>query len=361
MIRLVIDLDFQEGIFMNDNMVDTMKKKLSAKSITAMVLFGAIILVFVFMGLPGANGPSIGSVARVNDSLISIADFQQEQNRVQQYYKGIFGDQMDLSPQRQMMEQQALENLVRSELVYQAATAEKIYATDAEVRHFIVKEIPFFQQNGAFQKDFYLNYLEQTRSTPNFFETKVRKDVANIRTRGLFEAAMTQNALEKAKHEEMKKVKVNVSFVHIDTAKTEADIGKEKAEAAFKALDEALVKGDEALVEEQVKVLKAKWDETGLADLSLEQLPKLNSQEANVAAFGLSKTKPMVASIVRDGNNKYILKLKEFKVDESATTAEKVYAEMTLKRKADSLFESWVAKFRANSKVVVNDHVFKMN
>lgn len=347
---------------MNDNMVGAMKSsRLSVKSITAMVLFGAIILVFVFMGLPGASGPAVGSVARVNDSIISFADFQQEQNRVQQYYRSIFGDQMDFGPQRQMIEQQALENLIRAELVFQATEKDGIYATDAEVRNFIVKDIPFFQQNGVFQKEFYMNYLAQTRATPSFFETKVRKDVVNVRARGLFEAAMTENSLEKAKLSDLKSYKMNVAFVHFDTAKVESELGKEAAEAAFKTLEEALVKGDAAGVEAQVKALKGTWDETGLVDYSMESLPKLMGQEANKAAFNLSADKPMVASLVREGNNKYILKLKETKKEAAPAVADKGSVEMNLKRKADSLFESWIAQFRANSKVIINPQVLSNN
>jgi peptidyl-prolyl cis-trans isomerase D len=133
---------------MNENMADKMKRKLSAKSITAIILFGAIILVFVFFGLPGKMGASVGSVARVNNTLISIADFQQEENRIQQYYQNLFGSSMDFSSQRQLLRQQALENLIRMELVSQVAQKEDILATDAEVRDFIVKDIPVFQQNG---------------------------------------------------------------------------------------------------------------------------------------------------------------------------------------------------------------------
>jgi peptidyl-prolyl cis-trans isomerase D len=66
---------------MNENMADKMKRKLSAKSITAIILFGAIILVFVFFGLPGKMGASVGSVARVNNTLISIAELLHFESR----------------------------------------------------------------------------------------------------------------------------------------------------------------------------------------------------------------------------------------------------------------------------------------
>ncbi len=239
---------------MSDSMADKMKRKLSAKSVTAIILFGAIILVFVFFGLPGRMGAGVGSVARVNNSLISLADFQQEENRVQQYYQNLFGSQMDFSSQRQLLRQQALENLVRMELVSQAAQKNGIFATDAEVRDFIVKDIPFFQQNGQFQREFYSRYLESTRASAGDFENKVRKDIVNVRTRQMFEVvAKKPTAIELQRLQAMKAQKINILFARVDQEAATKAMTKEKAEAAIKALDEALAKGDEAAVNAQLR------------------------------------------------------------------------------------------------------------
>lgn len=338
---------------MSDTMADKMKRKLSAKNATAMILFGAIILVFVFFGLPGKLGAGVGSVARVNNSLISIADFQQEENRVQQYYQNLFGSSMDFSSQRQLLRQQALENLVRNELVSQAAQSEGILATDAEVRDFIVKDIPFFQQNGQFQRDFYARYLEQTRATAGDFENKVRKDIANVRIRHLFELVGQPSAVELKKLQELRSTKINVLFVKIDQEAVSKAMTKEKAEAAIQALDAALAKGDEAAVNAQLKELKATWEETGLVELGTENFPKITSAVATDAVFELSKAQPLLKRVVRDGAIKYVLKLKETKVEE-AKAVEPMTAEMMQKRRADGLFESWINQFRAKSHVTMN-------
>ncbi|WP_413612360.1 SurA N-terminal domain-containing protein [Bdellovibrio sp. HCB-110] len=344
---------------MSDSMADKMKRKLSAKSVTAIVLFGAIILVFVFFGLPGRLGAGIGSVARVNNSLISLADFQQEENRIQQYYQNLFGSQMDFSSQRQLLRQQALENLVRMELVSQAAQKNGILATDAEVRDFIVKDIPFFQQNGQFQREFYSRYLESTRSNPGDFENKVRKDIANVRVRQMFELVSAPTGAELKKLQEMKSQKINVLFVKVDSEAASKAMTKEKAEAAIKALDEALVKGDEAAVNAQLKELKATWEETGLVELGAENFPKITSAVATEAIFELKKSEPLLKRLVRDGNSKYVLKLKESKVEE-VKALEPMAAEMMQKRRGDGMFEAWVNQFRSNSHVTMNTQALQL-
>lgn len=338
---------------MSDSMADKMKRKLSAKSVTAIVLFGAIILVFVFFGLPGRLGAGVGSVARVNNSLISIADFQQEENRIQQYYQSLFGNQMDFSSQRQLLRQQALENLVRMELVSQAAKKNGILSTDAEVRNFIVRDIPFFQQNGQFQKEFYSRYLESTRNTPGSFENKVRKDIANVRTRGLFELVSKPSAAEMAQLKDLKGHKINVLVAKIDEEAIVKTMPREKLDAAVKALDEALAKGDEAAVQAQLKELKVTWEETGYTDLGAENFPKIQSPTATEAVFELQKSEPLLKRLVRDGSHKFVLKLKDSKV-EPVAALEPMTVEMIQKRRGEGMFEAWVNQFRAKSNVTMN-------
>jgi peptidyl-prolyl cis-trans isomerase D len=346
--------------FMSDSMADKMKRKLSAKNYTAIILFGAIILVFVFFGLPGKLGAGVGSVARVNNALISIADFQQEESRIEQYYKNLFGGAMDFSSQRQLLQQQALENLVRMELVSQATQDEGLLVTDAEIRDFIVKDIPFLQKDGQFQKDYYFQFLENTHTTAAEFENKVRKDVANVRARHMFELVSQPTDVELAKIKSSKNQKINVAFVKIDQEALNKAMTKEKAEAALKSLDEALAKGDEAAVNAQLKDMKASWEETGLVEVGAESFPKITSPSASDAIFELTKAQPLLKRLVRDGNTKYVLKLKDAKVVEDSKGVEPTMVEMLQKRRGDGMFESWVNQFRKNSKVTMNAQALQM-
>lgn len=341
-------------------MAEKMKKKISAKSVTAIIMFGAIILVFVFFGLPGPMGGGVGYVARVNNSLISMADFQQEESRIQQYYQNLFGDQMDFSSQRQLLRQQAVENLIRMELVSQGSSAHGILTTDAEVLDYIVKDIPFFQQNGQFQREFYSRYLESTRMAPGDFENKVRKDIANVRARHLFEMVTGLTTVEAKKLQDLRAQKINISFVRIDQEAAVKASSKEQVDAAVKALDEALAKGDETAVNAQLKVLKASWEETGFVELGTDSFPKIASPVAVEAIYELKKSEPLLKRLVRDGTSKYVLKLKETRMDE-VKAMEPTAIEMSQKRRGDGMFEAWVNKFRSQSKVSMNPQALQVN
>lgn len=495
------------------SMFEKMKREVSAKKITAIILFGAICAVFVLFGMPNRLGAGVGAVGRVNNTLISLADFQQEEQRIQQYYASLFGGGMDFSSQRQLLRRQALENLVRTELGAQAARKEGILATDAEVRDFIVKEIPFFQQNGQFQRELYSRYLEATRSTPGDFENKVRKDIENIRSRRLFEIVGRPTTAEAGKLKALKETRLNIAFARLEqdqllkqmniteaeaqkalsdeafakraqdtfnvnkadyeqkeevhaqhiliAAKAgdkasedqalqkikalqkaaQADFGsvaqknsedpgskvkkgdlgffprgsmvKEFEEVAFslapgkvsepvktqygyhlikviekrdaraanfdaqkvrvaqtilahekmdgilRNLDEALTRGDENKVNADLKSLGANWEETGFFEMAAESLPKIQSPAVRDSVNELSAQAPLLKRLVRDGNFKYVLKLKGTKTEPAATLASD--SELVQKRRADGMYEAWVNDFRQASKVNMNMQVLEQN
>lgn len=335
---------------MSENMADKMKRQLSAKSITAVVVFGAIILVFVFSGLTSHLGGGAGSAAVVNSALISLADFSESERRLQSFYESQYGG-MDLSSQRQQIRQEAIQSLVAVELQSQVAEKNGILTTDAEVRDYIVHEIPEFQQAGQFQREYYMNYLQGTRTNAASLEAKIRKQITGVRTRHLFEAANVPSQLQIAKALEARSHKVNVLF---------AKIAADAPEATVKALEEALAKGDEAAVNAQLKELKVSWEETGLTPVESEYFPKISSQSANQAIFDLHKDQPLLKRLVRDSAGSYVLKLKESKMEKVAAM-DPLMVEMMQKQGAGSMLNAWLQQFRANSKVTINSAVLQLN
>lgn len=228
---------------MSENLANQLKRQIYGRKLTGYLILTAIGLVFVFFGYGGRNNfTGAGYAARVGNSLISIADFQEEEGRISQYYASLFGGQMDLSSQKGLLQQQALESLIRNELVYQSAQKEGIYSTDAEVRDFIVSSIPAFQENGAFMRERYMAYLENSRTTAGNFENRVRKDIANIRTRQLVEAAAQPSVLEMARQKELSQNKVNVAFLKIDEEAVAQKLKVAPAEASAKLADAAFAK-----------------------------------------------------------------------------------------------------------------------
>jgi peptidyl-prolyl cis-trans isomerase D len=211
---------------MNQSLIEKFRHKLSAKNITAIILFGAIIMVFVFFGMPSQQ-MGVGSVAQVNETLISVADFQSEEQRIQriqEYYAQMFGQPASFSAERQkMIRRQAAESLVNQELLSQAAKKQGILATAPEVVDQI-RQTPEFQENGQFQSETYFRLLEANRLTPSDFENRIRKQVAQNRVLQLFQVAATANKIETEKNHILQQTKWNVAFVKFDSEANAVDL-----------------------------------------------------------------------------------------------------------------------------------------
>lgn len=192
-------------------------RKGAMKSVTAWLIFGAIILVFALWGLTPNDrlfGQG-GAVATVNDTAISQAQFFDMVDRLQrdprfQQFEGL-GDMG-----RQFLQSQALNQLVQGELVAQAAQKERIWTSDSEVRD-IITSIPAFQEEGRFKREFYMNYLSSVRKTPAEFEEEVRRDQSFSRTVRMFGSAMAPMKIENQKVKALRELKANLDFISIST------------------------------------------------------------------------------------------------------------------------------------------------
>lgn len=220
------------------------KKRWSAKSITALVLFGAIIAVFAFFGMPNRmnnqGSSNMSAAAQVNHALIPLSDLRNESARMEQMYAPLFGNNGMGDAQRQFVRQQALESLIVQELSSQMANKAGILATDPEIQEVIVKEIPAFQQNGRFQRDLYYQILEANHLTPIEFESRLRKEKVNMRTQKLFQSVSLPLNMEIEKLKALQDHKLNVAFAKVDKEKvvqaaqvTDAEIKSKLANPDF--------------------------------------------------------------------------------------------------------------------------------
>lgn len=196
------------------------EKGISLRSVVALLLFGMIVAVFILSDLTGRNpgSMSMGQAAQVNGEIISLKDFNDEENRMSQYYAQLFGGQFDMGPQRAMLRGEVMNTIVTKTLTAQAAEKEGIYATDAEIRHMITEELPYFKKDGHFQSDNYKNILAANRMTPGEFESKLRQDIKNQRSRQLFESSFMVSDLQKGIEKELRSSKINLEFVQLSGA-----------------------------------------------------------------------------------------------------------------------------------------------
>ena len=265
----------------------------SMKGIIATFLFGAICLVFVLFGLSSHQATGVGAAARVNNTLVSIADFQGEVNRIEQMYAPLFGGKSMGDAQRQFMQQQALESLITNELIVQGAKEAGIYSTPPEIRDVISKDITAFQQDGVFQKELYLRVLEANHLNPGDFESKIAKDKINQRTRRVIEASVQPLKMEIAKSKALAEIKMNVFYALLDKdqlSKTynfsDADIAAELAKPDFKKKveDDFKMSSSSYSQEEQVKashiLIKAEKGNKASEELALKKIKEIQAKTA---------------------------------------------------------------------------------
>lgn len=246
---------------MSQNVADQMKHALgkdqfSMKKVVAIVLFAAIALVFIFTGYNSHSQMGAGAVAQVNNTLISLSDLDRERQRIEQFYAQMFGG-MDLGTQRQYITQEAIQNLVSTELVSQATRKEGLGATDSEILDFIVKDYTVFQVNGVFQRDRYFQFLEMNRFTPADFENLIRKEVENLRSRKAFEWVSMDNKLEKEKAAKLKQSQVTLSYIVFNPQDLEKSLKFSASE-----ISQAMAKPEFAKrAEDEFKARKSQFDQ----------------------------------------------------------------------------------------------------
>lgn len=194
-------------------------KAINAKSVVAMVIFGMIILTFILSDYSTrhSGGLGIGAAAEVNGEIITLKEFQEQENRIANYYSQFFGGKIDNEFQKKQIRSEAINELVNNSLAAQAAEGEKIFATDAELKKIIMEDLPYFKKDGVFQSDLYKGLLNANKLTPGEFEKGLRSQAKTQRVRQLFELGLSSNSLEKDLEKELKSKKINVAMIKINT------------------------------------------------------------------------------------------------------------------------------------------------
>src|SRR5437660_2050378 len=161
-------------------MLDVMRS--NAKSSLIALIFGAIILTFVFSFGRGSSGFRTRTpetwAARVNGELVTASDFAQAYSSRFRQMSAMRGGKYTTDNARQdNLKAETLKSLVDQELIAQQADDLGIRVSDAEVADTIATN-PQFQQDGKFDFDYYKRLVENGygMSVPKF-EESVRRDL----------------------------------------------------------------------------------------------------------------------------------------------------------------------------------------
>ena len=181
-------------------MLDVMRS--NARSSLIVVIFGAIIISFVFSFGRGSSGFRTRTpetwAARVNGDLVTASDFTQAYaSRFRQASAQRGGKYTTEQAQQDGLKKETLKSLVDQELIAQQAAELGIVVSDSEVADAIAKS-PQFQQDGKFDFDYYKRLVENGygMSVPRF-EDAYRRDLlrAKVIQAGLAGANVSDDEL----------------------------------------------------------------------------------------------------------------------------------------------------------------------
>src|SRR5437763_1969053 len=161
-------------------MLDVMRS--NARSSLIVIIFGAIIVSFIFSFGRGSSGFRTRTpetwAARVNGDLVTAGDFAQSySNRFRQMTQMRGRKYTTENAKQDNLKAETLKSLVDQELIAQQASDLGLVVSDAEVADAIAKS-PQFQQDGKFDFDYYKRLVENGYGMSiNRFEDAWRRDL----------------------------------------------------------------------------------------------------------------------------------------------------------------------------------------
>lgn len=206
-------------------MLDLIRKK--QKSVFIKLAFAIIILSFVIgyamLTSPGDSGDAQGNrvAVSIDDDAISFADFETAYSNLYTLYQNIYREQFTPELENQLgLRQQTLDMLVEQVLLSREATRLGLKIGDQELVRAIAG-VPAFQENGAFNKDRYLQVLAYQRLTPEEFEGRQRQQLLAEKAR---EAIIGQVEVGEADIDDeyrRQNEQINLAFVRLAPARFE--------------------------------------------------------------------------------------------------------------------------------------------
>ena len=156
-------------------MFHDIRKKGSSLLITLM--FAAIIVTFVISFGPGDKAgcsSTQNNAGTVNGEVITMSEFRFAFSNLFDYYQRIFRDFNNEMAKQYKLSDKALNGLIGEILVAQEAEKLGFKVSDEEVSNEITKN-PYFQKNGAFDKEAYNNMVKfNLNTTVAAYEQRVR-------------------------------------------------------------------------------------------------------------------------------------------------------------------------------------------
>ena len=185
-----------------------------------------IVFMFVVWAFASWTGGGTGGgrqpenwAARVNGTTIEAQAFLNYARQLDGTYQSLFGDQY--AQQRGLIRvgQQAINNMVDEELIFQAASGQGLGVSPAEVAQAITRD-PSFQENGAFiGAERYRGMFKSARMSVAQYESQMRRRLLVNKYRGLVGDGITVTDAEVEQEFLRRNQKTSVDWILVDAAR----------------------------------------------------------------------------------------------------------------------------------------------
>ena len=200
-------------------MLEIIRKK--QKSFFVQIIFWAIIATFVgTIFLVWGKGSDTTSAedfaAKINDSPISMLDYQRSYENIYRMYQNLYGEAFTPAIEKSLnLRKVALDSLIDQTLLLQEAERLKLKVGKQEIVEAIAK-ISAFQTNGAFNRDQYVQVLRAQRLTADEFEMMQERELLVEKARQSLEGGAVANDADIEAEYKERNEKVNLAVLRLD-------------------------------------------------------------------------------------------------------------------------------------------------
>lgn len=136
------------------------------------VVFGLIVMVFIFWGIGGNSGQTSVLIAEVNGTRITDTQFQQVMRNAVRSKGGSIDED-----ERRALSQQVIDELVSQEVLLQEADRMDIQVSGEEIAWYVRKFPEFLGPDGKFSSKMYQRGLKRMGFTEGRFEEQIRRQL----------------------------------------------------------------------------------------------------------------------------------------------------------------------------------------
>ena len=157
-------------------------------------------IAFVGAGFVGWGSYDYGSkggvVATVGNKEISVEEYQQEYSNLYNQYSQIFGASFNKELAEQLrLKDVAFSQLLQKNLLMSYGNSLGLMVTDEEIAKELIN-YEEFKVDGKFNKNQYVNVLQQNRMSPQEFENSLKNSILFQKVQALFSIEPTPNEIE---------------------------------------------------------------------------------------------------------------------------------------------------------------------